>query len=119
MKPMRIDLHLFIESGSDILSRLDALSKKQDLTNRKLEKIMATLDETLSEVTDEGTRLDSLNTMIEGIEKQLADALAGTTLPTAVQEKVDAVFAGLKANSAKIDTALNSNVPAPAPEPTA
>lgn len=114
---MRLDVHVHIHdiepgSASEILARLDHL---RDLIVKNQEKIMATLDEVLVEVTDESTRLDSIGTMISGIQQQLADALAGTTLPPAVQAKVDAVFDGLKANSAKIDAALNSNVPPPTP----
>lgn len=75
---------------------------------------MATLDDVLSEVTDESTRLDSIQALIDGIKQQLADALAGTTLPPATQAKIDQVFAGLTANRGKIDKALNVNVPAPA-----
>ena len=75
------------------------------------EKIMATLDEVLAEVTDETTRLDSIQSLIDGIKQQLADALSGATIPPAVQAKVDAVFAGLTTNKAKLDKALNANVP--------
>lgn len=74
---------------------------------------MATLDEVLAEVTDEGTRLDSIQALIDGIKQQLADALSGTTLPADVQAKVDAVFAGLEANKAKLDKALNAGVETP------
>lgn len=74
---------------------------------------MATLDEVLAEVTDESGRLDSIQALLDGIRQQLADALAGTTLPTEVQAKVDAVFAGLTANKAKIDKALNTGAPPP------
>lgn len=79
------------------------------------EKLMATIDQVLADVTDESTRLDSISTLIDGLKTQLADALAGTTLSPAVQSKVDAVFAAAEANKAKIDKALNTNVPAPAP----
>src|SRR5665213_1381109 len=76
-----------------------------------LEKIMATLDQVLAEVTDEGTRLDSIDALIVGLQKQVADALANTVISTADQAKLDAVFAGLQSNKAKIDTALNTGVP--------
>jgi hypothetical protein len=79
--------------------------------------IMSNLDDDLAEVTAQGTRLDSINTLIVTLNQRIADALSGTTLPPAVQAKVDAVFAGLQANGAKIDTALNANVPPPAPTP--
>lgn len=91
------------------------LRKLQGLILYRLEQIMADLDQVLAEVTDEGTRLDSIQALIDGIRQQLADALAGTTLPPAVQAKVDAVFAGLTDNKAKIDKALNTGTPPATP----
>ncbi len=85
--------------------------------NRKLDIIMATLDQILTDVTDEGTQIDSLSTLMAGLKQQLADALSGTTLPPAVQAKVDAVFAGVEANKGKVVAAINANTPA-APTPT-
>lgn len=78
---------------------------------QKLEQIMATLDEVLADVTEEGTKLDSLSTFIAGLKQQIADALAGATLPPAVQAKVDAVFAGVETNKGKVQAALDANVP--------
>lgn len=84
----------------------------------KLETIMATLDQVLVDVTAEDTRLDSITTLIGGLQQQLADALSGTTLPPATQAKVDAIFAAAESNSAKIDKALNTGVPPPVITPT-
>lgn len=78
---------------------------------QRLDKIMATLDAVLQDVTDESTRLDSLSALITGLQQQVADALSGTTLPPPVQAKVDAIFAQAEANKGKIDTALNAGVP--------
>lgn len=72
---------------------------------------MSTLDEVLADVTEEGTKLDSLSTFIAGLKQQIADALSGATLPPAVQAKVDAVFAGVESNKAKVQAALDANVP--------
>ncbi len=72
---------------------------------------MATLEETLSLVSDESTKLDSVIALIDGLKAQLDAALAGTTLPPAVQAKVDALFAGLTGNAAKIVDALDTSVP--------
>lgn len=79
------------------------------------EKIMATLDQVLTDVTDESNRLDSLSTLIDGLKTQLSDALSGANLPAPVQAKVDAIFAAAETNKGKIDAALNANVPAPTP----
>lgn len=82
---------------------------------------MATIDDILSEVTDESTRLDSIQALIDSINAALAAALSGTTVPPAVQAKIDQVFADLTANKAKIDKALNTTpagAPLPPPTPT-
>jgi len=90
-----------------VLAKLDVM-KIQETT------IMATLDQILQDVNDESTKLDSLSTFIAGLKQQIADALAGVTLPPAVQAQVDAIFAGAEANKAKVQAALDANVP-PAP----
>jgi hypothetical protein len=79
---------------------------------------MATLDQVLADVSAETTALDSINTLIVGLHQQLLEAFAGTTLPPAVQAKVDEIFAAARANKIKIAAALANNVsPAPAPTP--
>lgn len=86
-----------------VLAKLDSLSIKGD-------SIMATLDQILADVTDQSTKLDSIAALIAGLKQQIADALAGVTLPPAVQAKVDAIFTAAEGNSAKIQTALDANV---------
>ena len=111
------------DSPADVYAA-KALAWLLDVTNRIIlpaiqrmetnqEKIMATLDEVLADVTDEGTKLDSLSTFIAGLKQQIADALSGTTLPAPVQAKIDAVFAGVEANKAKVVAAMDANVPTP------
>lgn len=76
---------------------------------------MATLDQVLADVAEESTQIDSLSAFVAGLKQQIADALAGTTLPPAVQAKVDAVFAGVEANKGKVVAAMAENVPPPPP----
>lgn len=76
------------------------------------EKIMPTLDETLAKVTEQGDRLDSLLAFVSGLKKQLEEALAGQMTPE-MQAKIDAIFTEAEENRAKIDEALNVNVPPP------
>ena len=110
----RIDIHHHIESPAwlgVVTSAITHLSKR-------IEDIMHTLEDTLAAVTDEGTKEDSLIALVEGIQKQLADALAGTALPPAVQAKIDAVFQGVTDNATKVQAAIDKNtppVPVPAP----
>jgi len=112
---MRFDVHHHIELSPEVRGRLDALSRKLDHILVNQETIMATLDQVLTDVTDESTRLDSISALIDGLKQQVADALAGTTLPPATQAKVDAIFAAAETNKAKIDKALNAGVPPAAP----
>ncbi len=73
-----------------------------------------TSDEALAAVTAEDTRVDSLIALFATTKQQLADALSGVTIPPAVQAKINSIFDLSAAGAAKIDTALNTNVP-PAP----
>lgn len=108
---MRVDLYVHLDGHQD--GRLDQILTivKQLQTNTGA--MMATLDEVLTLVTDEDTKLDSVIALIDGLKKQLDDVLAGTTLPPAVQAKVDAIFDGATKNAAKIVDALDTNVPTP------
>lgn len=89
-----------------------ALRDISDQLTRMETRIMNTLDEVLADVTEEGSQIDSLSVLTAGLKQQLADALSGTTLPPAVQAKVDAVFAGVEQNKGKVIAALNANTPA-------
>lgn len=72
-----------------------------------------TLDETLAAVTAEDTRVDSIIAFAAGLKDQLAAALAGTTISPALQAKINSIFDLSTASAAKVDTALNTNVPPP------
>ena len=78
-------------------------------------RIMATLDEILAEVTAQTTKIDSIDTLLDGMRQQIADLIAAQgNVPAELQAKIDAVFVAAQANSAKIDTAIAENTP---PEP--
>ena len=79
------------------------------------DRIMATLDEILAEVTAQTTKIDSIDTLLDGMRQQIADLIAAQgNVPAELQAKIDAVFVAAQANSAKIDTAIAENTP---PEP--
>jgi hypothetical protein len=67
--------------------------------------IMATLDQIITDVTAETTLIDGVSTLIAGLKKQLADALAGV-LNADQQAKVDAIFTAAEANKQKLSDAL-------------
>ena len=102
-----------------IQRRLGAIEHKLDAALSLLlaliakETIMAaTIDQVLQDVTDESTLDDSIIALLNGVQAQLAAALSGTTIPPAVQTKIDAVFSGLEANKAKVAAAVTANTPA-------
>jgi hypothetical protein len=73
-----------------------------------------TLDDVLKDVADESGLEDSLIALAAGLQAQLNAALAGEVTP-AGQAKVDAVFANLEANKAKLAAAVAAPAPAPVP----
>lgn len=117
MPPNR-EIHIFhhVEPGNEVPTWATLLLTKVGLITSKLDQIMATLDQILADVVDEHTKIEGLITLLNGIKQQLADALAGTTLPPEVQAKIDAVFDGVEVNKAAIVAALDANTP-PSPTP--
>jgi len=98
----------WLTGNSAIQKQLDKMELLLISILKKEISIMATLDEVLAKVTEESGDIDSLIALMAGIKQQLADALAGVTLPPAVQEKIDAVFAGVQSNIDKVVTAINA-----------
>lgn len=93
-----------------LIALLVEVRNNQRLLLERQDEMAKTLDDILSDVEDESTTLDSLAAFIAGLKQQIADALAGTTLPPATQQKIDAVFAGVEANKAKLAKAVETNV---------
>lgn len=70
---------------------------------------MATLDDILRNVQDQSTLIDGLGSLVTGLRKQVADALARNDATT--RAKVDAIFAAAESNKAKLTVALTANTP--------
>ena len=79
----------------------------------KLEKIMASLDDTLAAVQAETTSENAIVALLVGIKKQLDAALGGQLTPSQ-QMRVDAIFNQLTANKQTLDAAVKANTEAPA-----
>lgn len=123
--PTNIRVDLFMHSDKDTAERLLRMEKLlsanlqgEQVILKNQEKIMATLDDVLADVTSESTAIDSVTALITGLKQQVADALSGVTLPSATQAKIDAVFTGLESNKGKLTTALAANTPAAPVTPT-
>ncbi len=72
-------------------------------------KIMATLDEVLTKMEAVSGNVESMRVFVQGLEKQLAEALSGVKLSPAAQAKVDAVFAKATAQSEAIVAAIDND----------
>jgi hypothetical protein len=68
-----------------------------------------TPDETLAAVTAADSKVDSIIAFAAGLKQQLKDALAGVTLPPAVQAKINSIFDLSTADAAKVDAAMEAN----------
>lgn len=91
---------------------LQKLKNRRQEFLRKVQILMASIDDVVAAVQAESDEDDSVIAFIAGLKQQLADALAGTTLPPATQAKVDAIFAQATANAGKLATAITTP-PAP------
>lgn len=96
---------------------LEDMSGQLAQLGRKVDALMATLEQVLQVVTQESGQIDSLVALLAGMKQQLTDALSGATLPPAVQEQVDAIFTQATADVQKIADAINANSPAPQQPP--
>lgn len=77
---------------------------------------MSLSSEALAAAQAEATQVDSLIALFQGLQKQLADILAGVTLPPAVQADIDAIFALSNDEAKKIigaTTTTSAGKPAP------
>ncbi len=79
----------------------------------KENKIMASIQDVQNDVTAETSLIDSVSTLMAGLQQQIKDALAGVTLPPAVQAQIDAVFTTAESNKAAITKAIADNTPVP------
>jgi len=97
------EIHIFLHVDS-----VAGLDGKLQQISTQLEKIMASLDETLAAVQSESTVDDSIIALLNGLAAQIA---AGGLSP-ADQAKVDQIFASATANSKKVSDAVTANTPA-------
>jgi hypothetical protein len=68
-----------------------------------------TMDETLAAVTAADTRVDGIIEFSRGLKTRLDAALAGTTIPPAVQAKINQIFDLSTADATKVDAAIVAN----------
>lgn len=94
------NLHLHYHAASGVsLEQLNSLKAE----------IMATLNEVIAAVTEQTGKVDSLKVFVSGLEAQIADVLSQVGLSAEDQAAIDAVFAGVNANSAGISAAIDND----------
>lgn len=109
-----ITIRIVHSLDAELSERLDDLFLLLGDIRTSQERMMATLDQVLADVTQETTDLASISTLIEGLKQQLKDALANSGISVADQAKIDQIFATAESNRQKIAEALAANV-SPAP----
>lgn len=111
-----------------IEAALVALTKKEEIDSDKETQEMAQIDEirqkianTLSEVRSQGTKIASINSLMDGMRQQIIDLAAAGGASQEVLEGLSIIFEEAKKNSADINTAIAENTapenPPPPPPP--
>jgi len=90
-----------------ILRSLAILHQQVDHILAKLEVEMHTLDEVLSDVAEERTKIDSVIVLVNGLRDQVKN-LPGMSVEN--QAKVDAIFDAVESNKAAVGAALDANI---------
>lgn len=105
-----MSIHMNNRDYHKLMALLVEIRDTQRLLLERQYEMAKTLDDIVAEVEEESTTLDSLASFVAGLKQQITDALAGTTLPPPVQAKIEAVFAGIESNKAKLAKAMEANV---------
>jgi uncharacterized protein YcbX len=113
--------HIVFEDNTTVLSKLAEIKAGVTAVLSQGKAMSAQLQQIVDSEGAEATALGQLATVVQTqqaqiatLTQQLADALSGTTLPPAVQAKVDEAFAASAANTATVAGILAALVP-PAP----
>ena len=112
---MRIDVHLYIEPGSEVTDRLDDIANKLDLVLHKEDTIMSletdALDQAEAAAAANAAADDSAEQLLITLSKMVADLKASTTDPATVA-RIAALATAIKDRAARLGTAVAANTPA-------
>ena len=87
----------------------DRLGAQIHQLNRRLERLMATLQEVLDLVRAQKTKIESINTLMDGMRANIAQLLINAGADQTTQQLVDQLFDAAKDNASAIDEAINEN----------
>jgi hypothetical protein len=88
------------------VSKMKYIERELQLINRKLDILMATIQDLTTAVAAESSVDDSIISLLNGIVAQLQAAIA-----TGDPAQLDTVVQGIQANTAKIQAAVVANTP--------
>lgn len=98
---------LHLEGKIDALAKdVKQITKRLSILTIQGEIEMASIDDVIADIAAETTEIGNLEAFIQGLKDQLANA----GIP---QDKLDAAFAGIEANKARIVAAFQTNVAPP------
>lgn len=113
---MRIDHHIIHDDAPQVERLLQGIGAKLDLILKKLEGMMATLEEkiaSLETAVNEETSVDeSVVALLTNLTAMVADLKSNQTDP-ATAARIDALVAQVQANKTKLSEAVTANTPAP------
>lgn len=105
--------------GPEVPPYIVVLNHKMDLVLLSMGLIMRTMQDVLGDLADEKSQIDGLVGLNKNLRDQVAEALAGTKIPDAVQAQIDAAFDQVETNKAAIMNAINEGTAAHGVDPTA
>ncbi len=70
---------------------------------------MATIDDLIAKVREQAGVVQSMQVFVRGLEQQVKDALAGSTLTPQTQAKLDQVFGEVSTNTKAISEAIDAD----------
>jgi peroxiredoxin family protein len=101
-----------LDTGQKMLSQS---KKREEQTMVSQEEIKQKIADTLVEVAACGTRLDSIDTLMDGYRQTILDLMAAAGASQEIMDGVSAVFDEAKKVTAKADAAITENTPVPPP----
>lgn len=93
----------------EMKEQLNRIEFKLDLILKKENKMDATIQQILDDVTAETTLESSIITLLSSVEAQLQQVLSNTVISPADQAKVNSIFANLESNKAALAAAIAAN----------
>jgi uncharacterized protein YoxC len=113
-----VNVNIYDHRGDGLVERiaatLDSIQAQLKSVITTEQTMAATIDDLLNDVNEEATVIDGVKTLLDGLSKQLADAIAAND-PAKIQQVKDAI----DANKNALASAVAANTPLGAPQSAA